>query len=147
MSTLSSGNVTDVNLVLKERTHMCLCINMLILTHNLGNWLIACTGIKIHKLIQTIYTTCDKVAPVSGCICDVHVQYTERQQQPEYKLMQQLERKATKVHKEIYMPCTRSVKYSEFLVKSGTRRRNQLSDPSDPTRSVYKHHLPRHCVR
>ena len=43
MSTLSSANVTvtDVNLVLKERTHMRLCINMLILTHNLGNWLIA----------------------------------------------------------------------------------------------------------
>ena len=41
MSTLSSANVTDVNLVLKERTHMCLCINMLIFTHNLGNWLIS----------------------------------------------------------------------------------------------------------
>ena len=40
MSTLSSANVTDVNLVLKERTHMCLCLNMLIFTHNLGNWLI-----------------------------------------------------------------------------------------------------------
>ena len=41
MSTLSSANVTDVNLVLKERTHMHLCLNMLIFTHNLGNWLIA----------------------------------------------------------------------------------------------------------
>jgi len=41
MSTLSSANVTDVNLVLKERTHMRLCINMLMFTHNLGNWLIA----------------------------------------------------------------------------------------------------------
>ena len=40
MSTLSSANVTDVNLVLKERTHMRLCINMLIFTHNIGNWLI-----------------------------------------------------------------------------------------------------------
>ena len=40
MSTLSSANVTDDNLVLKERTHMRLCINMLIFTHNLGNWLI-----------------------------------------------------------------------------------------------------------
>ena len=39
MSTLSSANVTDVNFVLKERTHMRLCINMLIFTHNLGNWL------------------------------------------------------------------------------------------------------------
>ena len=36
MSTLSSANITDVNLVLKER----LCINMLIFAHNLGNWLI-----------------------------------------------------------------------------------------------------------
>ena len=41
MSTLSSANVTDVNLVLKERTHLRLCINMLIFTHNLGNWLIS----------------------------------------------------------------------------------------------------------
>jgi len=41
MSTLSSANVTDINLVLKERTHMRLCLNMLIFTHNLGNWLIA----------------------------------------------------------------------------------------------------------
>ena len=40
MSILSSANVTDVNLELKERTHMRLCINMLIFTHNLGNWLI-----------------------------------------------------------------------------------------------------------
>ena len=40
MSTLSSANVTDVNLVLKECTHMRLCINMLIFMHNLGNWLI-----------------------------------------------------------------------------------------------------------
>ena len=40
MSTLSSANVTDVNLVLKERTHMHLCLNMLIFMHNLGNWLI-----------------------------------------------------------------------------------------------------------
>jgi len=40
MSTLSSANVTDDNLVLKERTHMRLCLNMLIFTHDLGNWLI-----------------------------------------------------------------------------------------------------------
>ena len=40
MSTLSSANVTDVNLVLKERSHMRLCLNMLIFTHNLGNWLV-----------------------------------------------------------------------------------------------------------
>ena len=42
MSTLSSANVTDVNLVLKERTHKIkikyLCINILIFTHKLGNW-------------------------------------------------------------------------------------------------------------
>ena len=43
MSTLYSANVTDVNLVLKERTHMRPCINMLIFMHNLGNWLIATT--------------------------------------------------------------------------------------------------------
>ena len=41
MSNLSSANVTDINLVLKERTHMHLCINMLIFTQNLGNWLIS----------------------------------------------------------------------------------------------------------
>ena len=41
MSTLSSANVTEVNLVLKERTHMRLYLNMLIFTHNLGNWLMA----------------------------------------------------------------------------------------------------------
>jgi len=41
-------NVTDVNLVLKERTHMRLCLNMLIFTHNLGNWLIA-DDIKWHE--------------------------------------------------------------------------------------------------
>ena len=41
MSTLSSANVMDVNLILKERTHMSLCLNMLIFTHNLGNWLMA----------------------------------------------------------------------------------------------------------
>ena len=40
MSTLSSVNVTDVNLGEKERNHMRLCINMLIFTHNLGNWII-----------------------------------------------------------------------------------------------------------
>ena len=44
MSTLSSANVTDFNLVLKERTHMRLCISMLIFMHNLGNWLIVDPG-------------------------------------------------------------------------------------------------------
>ena len=47
MSTLSSANVTEVNLVLKERTHMRLCINMLIFMHNLGN----CSG----KLSQSVF--------------------------------------------------------------------------------------------
>ena len=47
MSTLSSANVTDVNLVLKQRTRMRLCINMRIFTHNLGNWLI----IPVKKLL------------------------------------------------------------------------------------------------
>jgi len=54
MSTLSSANVTDVNLVLKERTHMRLCINMLIFTHNLGNWLITVIFITVihwYKLV------------------------------------------------------------------------------------------------
>ena len=52
MSTLSSANVTDVNLVLKERTHMRLCLNMLIFTHNLGNWLIGnvpLSGLCVHS--------------------------------------------------------------------------------------------------
>ena len=47
MSTLSSANVTDVKLVLKERTHMRLCIDMLIFTHNLGNWLIMTCYVRI----------------------------------------------------------------------------------------------------
>ena len=46
MSTLSSANVTYVNLVLKERTHVRLCINMLIFTHNLGNWLISFASLQ-----------------------------------------------------------------------------------------------------
>ena len=50
MSTLSSANVTDVNLVLKERIHMRLCINMLILTHNLGNWLMVGTANYLSTL-------------------------------------------------------------------------------------------------
>jgi len=52
MSTLSSANVTDVNLILKERTHMLLCLNMLIFTHNLGNWLITLG----YVLISLLYT-------------------------------------------------------------------------------------------
>ena len=58
MSTLSSANVTDVNLVLKERTHMRLCINMLIFTHNLGNWLItANTDKKLSTSVTTYLLT------------------------------------------------------------------------------------------
>ena len=69
MSTLSSANVTAVNLVLKERTHMrlCLnmlifthnlgkCLNMLIFTHNLGNWLIMCAACRC--LTEPIWTAC-----------------------------------------------------------------------------------------
>ena len=48
MSNLSSANVTDVDLVLKERTHMRLCLNMLIFTHNLGNWLIQPVELSAH---------------------------------------------------------------------------------------------------
>ena len=56
MSTLSSANVTDVNLVLKECTHMHLCINMLIFTHNLGNWLICkdSLGRSFHLQLKLI---------------------------------------------------------------------------------------------
>jgi len=56
MSTISSANVADVNLVLKERTHVRLCINMLIFTHNLGNWLITVlvTRLYVVALFQVI---------------------------------------------------------------------------------------------
>ena len=67
MSTLSSANVTDVNLVLKERTHMRLCINMLILTHNLGNWLIV---VKARRQMSTRHQGriihCAAVVPWEG---------------------------------------------------------------------------------
>ena len=66
MSTLSSANVTDVNLVLKERTHMRLCLNMLIFTHNLGNWLMGdnAVGSLMYLIleactIKTFATFCD----------------------------------------------------------------------------------------
>jgi len=52
MSTLSSANVTDVNPVLKERTHMRLCLNMLIFTHNLGNWLIVNTHADVYQCLH-----------------------------------------------------------------------------------------------
>ena len=65
MSTLSSVNVTDVNLVLKERTHMRLCINMLIFTHNLGNWLIVSSFVFYVRLSRLnkdyLLTYCLKV--------------------------------------------------------------------------------------
>ena len=60
MSALSSANVTDVNLVLKERTHMRLCLNMLIFTHNLGNWLIG--GLLSNNVNKPI----TKLADVKG---------------------------------------------------------------------------------
>ena len=56
MSTLSSANVTDVNLVLKERTHMRLCINMLIFTHNLGNWLMLLLLLARTTMMNTVTT-------------------------------------------------------------------------------------------
>ena len=52
MSTLSSANVTDVNLVLKERTHMRLCLNLLIFTHNLGNWLMTVANCHVRNLLS-----------------------------------------------------------------------------------------------
>jgi len=56
---LSSANVTDVNLVLKERTHMRLCINMLIFTHNLGNWLITLwLCVSLPLTLQSWHLTC-----------------------------------------------------------------------------------------
>jgi len=59
MSTVSSANVTDVNLVLKERTHMRLCINMLIftLTHNLGNWLMGHRTVLYRPVLILAYLT------------------------------------------------------------------------------------------
>ena len=58
MSTLSSVNVTDVNLVLKERTHMRLCLNMLIFTHNLGNWLIVdVVAVTCRRLVSQLINT------------------------------------------------------------------------------------------
>ena len=55
MSILSSANVTGVNLVLKERTHMPLCLNMLFFTHNLGNWLMGGRAASLkfpHSLLR-----------------------------------------------------------------------------------------------
>ena len=52
MSTLSSANVTDVNLVLKERSHMRLCLNMLIFTNNLGNWLMILSVFQSSSLFS-----------------------------------------------------------------------------------------------
>ena len=58
MSTLSSLNVMDVNLVLKERTHMRLCLNMVIFTHNLGNWLISISRKFIMSIDKHVGTLC-----------------------------------------------------------------------------------------
>ena len=57
MSTLSSANVTDVKLVLKERTHMRLCLNMLIFTHNLGNWLIEEATKSKEETMRAMFNT------------------------------------------------------------------------------------------
>ena len=56
MSTLSSANITDVNLVLKERTHMRLCLNMLIFTHNLGNSAIYLASLPNYAVAQSTST-------------------------------------------------------------------------------------------
>jgi len=56
MSNLSSANVTDVNFVLKEHTRMCLCINMLIFTHNLGNWLMGSVAVTHHNKKYVVLT-------------------------------------------------------------------------------------------
>jgi len=66
MSTLSSANVTDVNLVLKERTDMRLCLNMLIFTHNLGNWLMKDAMLTIISI--TMYGICHYNPPGSAHI-------------------------------------------------------------------------------
>ena len=80
MSILSSANVTDVNLVLKERTHMPLCLNMLIFTHNLGNWLIVVIGPDLLELFRDVTHLCVKVVLSGGndgfgtaqCPCHCH---------------------------------------------------------------------------
>ena len=64
MSTLSSANVTDINLVLKERTHMRLCINMLIFTHNLGNWLMS-----THQSMKVTMRTRQLVTELLNTAC------------------------------------------------------------------------------
>ena len=70
MSTLSSANVTDVNLVLKERTHMRLCLNMLIFTHNLGNWLIElCFIVTYCVLPVSVSTSITCIVHLCVCVC------------------------------------------------------------------------------
>ena len=53
MSTLPSANVTDVNLVLKERTHKIKNKDSMhqysILMHMLGNWLIALGPVALGR--------------------------------------------------------------------------------------------------
>ena len=67
MSTLSSANVPDVNLVLKECTHMRLCLNMLIFTHNLGNWLIMNSGDGCIPLILSCISATNMAMLVLVC--------------------------------------------------------------------------------
>ena len=66
VSTLSSENVTYVNLVLKERTHMRLCINMLIFMHNLGKWLI------VHLCFSGLFSS----APLQKLMLQSEMQVT-----------------------------------------------------------------------
>ena len=61
MSTFSSANVTDGNLVLKERTHRIkikYCMHQYsIRLHNLGNWLI----IQLRNLYEGIPRICNLI--------------------------------------------------------------------------------------
>ena len=62
MSTFSSANITDGNLVLKERTHRIKIKYSMhqysICLHNLGNWLIVkVMGIKV-KVADNIFRKC-----------------------------------------------------------------------------------------
>ena len=76
MSTLSSANVTDVNLVLKERTHMRLCLNMLIFTHNLGNWLMLCIS------GGSVYQNTELISDILNTDTDVGILNTESTELP-----------------------------------------------------------------
>ena len=79
MSTLSSANVKDVNLVLKERTHMRLCLNMLIFMHNLGNWLSSITQITTFKHCHNDNNNDDNDNDLSICSSSCTFSFTDQQ--------------------------------------------------------------------